>query len=267
MANGLAALLAKRATEKKGEAVSDSAVPAESATVPSGEPESATVPRETAAAPAATQRPANPFAKRQGGRSADSSGHAVGGSDAGGGSAGGDSQPRPALASVRVQSDSQPVADNSSRVESNAVLSLDDLAASSDPGIAPRQGIAGLSHFQDETPATKPTRELPEGLDKDQLGFVDLVDSIYDVMHEPDLMGGAIRNIIIELKSHPEYMKLVAPDDIRVWVRGMRSAMGLAKIKKAETKAKRGTGGSRKSKLVDMDMLADLEALGVDIPE
>jgi hypothetical protein len=41
--------------------------------------------------------------------------------------------------------------------------------------------------------------------------------------------------------------------------------MGLAKIKKIETKAKRAGTGASKSKKVDEDMMADLASLGLDV--
>jgi hypothetical protein len=54
----------------------------------------------------------------------------------------------------------------------------------------------------------------------------------------------------------------MSPDDVRVMVRGMRESMGLARVKKQEAKAKK-SGGTRKSKTVDLDMLADLDSLGI----
>ncbi len=102
---------------------------------------------------------------------------------------------------------------------------------------------------------------------KEEMGFVGLIDSVYNILHEPEFLGSVIKNIIIELKNHPEYSRLIADEDVRQWVRGMRESMGLAKIKKQETKTKRAGGGGSKSKLVDDDMLADLAMLGVTIPE
>lgn len=227
-------------------------------------PESPAIPRAAAPASAEAQRPANPFAKGKATGSGDQPQPVESGPQASGGT---DSVSGNSVAGLKGVSLGAGAADSdsdTSGLDSLSLDSLDALDASESEGIAPRQGV---SHFADETPATKPTRELPEGLDKEQLGFVDLIDGVYEVVHEADLMGGVIRNIIIELKEHPEYMKLVAPDDIRLWVRGMRESMGLQKIKKTEAKAKRSGGAGKKSKLVDEDMLADLADLGVSIPE
>lgn len=166
---------------------------------------------------------------------------------------------RPKLAGLKLPGSSAAVKlpdSNAKQVDTGAGLSLESLSESTDEGIAPVS-----SGFIDETPADKPTRELPEGITKEELNFLETVDSIYNILHDPELLGGVVRNILIELKSHPEYMKLVAPEDVRQWVRGMRESMGLARIKKTEAKAKRSGGAGRKSALVDNDMLADLAAL------
>ena len=117
------------------------------------------------------------------------------------------------------------------------------------------------SRFADEIPATGPTRELPEGLDAAGKAFVDSLDSIYRVLHEPDLLGGAVKSIMIELQNHPEYRKLISPMDVHSMVRGMRESMGLARIRKEEAKTKR----SPKAKKTEINDLAVLEALeGMD---
>lgn len=264
MTNGLAALLAKKAAEKNGTNLSDSNDSQASSGVSESAPESNDVPSAESIGATETQRPKNPFGGGKNSGPNDSSGPARDRPAASGGEPSSGEQSRSGLASLSLKPKSQSSDSDTGSVAPHTIESLDDLDASEDAGIAPRQSIT--SHFSDETPAQKPTRELPEGLTKEQLGFVDMIDGVYDVIHEPDLMGGVIRNIIIELKDNPEYMKLVAPDDVRVWVRGMRDSMGLAKIKKTESKARKSGGSGKKSKLVDDDMLSDLADLGVDIP-
>lgn len=136
------------------------------------------------------------------------------------------------------------------------------------------RGSSTPSGFADETPATAPLRAL-DGmgeLDDSAKGFINLIDGVYEIYHDADLMGNVIRSIMVELKSNPQYINaqewkksLVQPDDIRLWIRGMRDSMGLAKMKKAESKAKRSGGKTAKSKAVDDDMLSDLASLGIDI--
>lgn len=152
------------------------------------------------------------------------------------------------------------LASQAERQEPQQIDSLDDLAnleVAAIPEVSPRVG------FADETPATAPLRDLPDDLSQSQKQFVDLIDGIYQIVHEPDMLGTVIKSIMIELKSNPQYMKLVAPDDVRTWIRAMRENMGLARIQKAETKAKRANGGGRKSGRVNQDMLDDLKDLGL----
>lgn len=121
-----------------------------------------------------------------------------------------------------------------------------------------------LGQFDDETPAQAPTRELPDDLDSGSLSFISLIDDVYGVLGDSDLLGNVIRSIMIELKSQPQYMRLVADDDIRTWVKSMRNTMGMARIKKTEEKAKRApSAGKGKGKAVDQDMLDAFADLGI----
>lgn len=148
-------------------------------------------------------------------------------------------------------------------------MDLDSLLDSEDEGIAPSDDPdyevrQVMSQFDDETPATAPTRELPEDADKGLRQFVEMIDGVYGILHEPELLGNVIRGILVELQANKQYMQQVADDDIRVWVRAMRSTMGLAKIRKTESKAKRTGGGAKKSKGVDADMESAFAELGID---
>lgn len=118
------------------------------------------------------------------------------------------------------------------------------------------------SGFPDERPATQPIRELPSDADEETKRFVELLDSIHGLTPEPELASSAIKNIMIELKHQPQYIKHISPDDVRMLVRIMRENMGLVKIQKAEKKASRG-----KSKRADADMADDLASLGFSLDE
>lgn len=261
MANGLANLIAKKAAanESKAGAPVETA-PDTNESAGSGASEGGTEPVQgpSDSQPPATPSPRNPFAPKPPIGSGDSGGQPSGGDSASSGSTSGGGESRPKLAGLNLGTQPQPASESAGSVASTSIASLDDLDQSESDGIAPRPSVSG---FSDETPATAPTRELPKDLPKEALQFIDLIDGVYSVLHEPDMLGGAIRNILVELKSHPEYMKLVAPEDIRAWVRGMRDSMGLARIKKQESKSKRSGGSGKKSGLVDKDMLADLDSL------
>jgi hypothetical protein len=131
------------------------------------------------------------------------------------------------------------------------------------------EGSRLSSGFADELPAieaVKPDRVVPDDADKGMLQFVSTMDSVYAVLDEPEMLGAVIRNIMVELKSYPHYSKMIAPEDVRTWVRSMRNTMGLAKIKKTEAKAKRTTGGAKAkgSKHLDSDMEKAFADLGID---
>jgi hypothetical protein len=118
----------------------------------------------------------------------------------------------------------------------------------------------------DHVPATAPIRPVPEDATAPMLQFVKLIDSVYEMQFDQDLLGNVIKSIMVELQTNPAYISsdwkksLVQPDDIRVWIRNMREVMGLNKIVKAEKKAKRASG---KAKKVDSnEMLDDLASLG-----
>lgn len=123
-------------------------------------------------------------------------------------------------------------------------------------GSKPSQRAA--SRFNDEVPADSPPRNL-EGLEKQQLMFVESLDSVYKIVHEPDMLGGVIKNIMMELAQKPEYRKLIQPKDIHTMIKGMRDSMGMAKIRKEESKAKRTGGRKKTSKVDDLDTLAALD--------
>lgn len=145
---------------------------------------------------------------------------------------------------------------------------LTDLANLTDEGKAPSQPRSTRSQFADETPATAPVRDLPADMEKQQQDFVSLMDGVYELVNDSEMLGHVIRSIMIELKTYPQYMKMVSQEDVRLWVRSMRDSMGLARIKKQEkaTKAK-GGGTGKKTKGVDSDMAEAFADLGLSIDD
>lgn len=168
----------------------------------------------------------------------------------------------PKLAGFKVPGSATAVAKPAPAPTPTADTSLDDLANLDISDIAEEGARATRSGFADETPATKPTRELPEGLEKQQLQFVDLLDGMYEIVHDPELLGNVVKSMMIELKANPQYEKLLSPSDVRLVVKASREAMGIARVKKQESKARRSGGGKAKAN-VDTDMLADLDDLGI----
>lgn len=140
---------------------------------------------------------------------------------------------------------------------------LNSLAADVEPV---RDSGPKLSSFPDETPATAPTRELPDDLDKSAISFVELIDQVYGIIHDTELLSNVIRNIMVELKANPQYIKLVVKDDVRTWVRAMRDGMGLARIKKQEKKS--GSGRRSSSKAAEnADLAKAFDELGINLDD
>ena len=120
------------------------------------------------------------------------------------------------------------------------------------------------SGFDDEIEATAPERIFSPEMTPQMLSFIESLDSIYPVLHDPDLFGQAVRIIMLELQEHPEYKKLVGDQDVHTMIRGMRNTMGLARIRKQE-KSRKATGTGKPGRIkkagVSDDDMALLESL------
>lgn len=137
------------------------------------------------------------------------------------------------------------------------VDSLEALAKDESTGSPTIESISG---FPDEIPATAPDREVPDDLSDEAKNFVQSLDSMYEVLNDPELFGQMIRSIMMELQNNPQYSKLICDDDVMVMIRGMRESMGLARIRK-EAKKKSTPSGSRKSVAKNDEVFDDLAAL------
>lgn len=170
--------------------------------------------------------------------------------------------PKPKLAGFKFGAkaeESKPEVSDVSSLDDLADLDLDSLDEVRDDEPVRK------SRFSDETPATKPSRTLPENMTDGDQNFVSLMDGVYDMIGDTELLGSVIKSIMVELKNNKQFARLISPDDARTWIRSMRDSMGLARIKKLEKKQSRGGSGSRKNNKVDADMLADLDDLGIDL--
>lgn len=117
-------------------------------------------------------------------------------------------------------------------------MTLDSLADMDISDINEQSTPHPLHTFDDEIPCTAPERDLPEDLTEGQRQFVAQIDSIYEIMHDPELFGNMVKIIMQEMNENPDYVNLMADDDVHALIRGLRSSMGLAKIKKAEKSVK-----------------------------
>jgi hypothetical protein len=163
------------------------------------------------------------------------------------------SQAEPAAATALTRP--EPVAADLSDPFALANLDLSSIGESTE------REIPEALMFADLIDAKAPERELPPEITVQQMGFVNLLDSIYDILVEPELFGQAVRTIMSELQTHTEYAQLVGDKDVHTLIRGMRQTMGLARVRKAEKKAK--APSSRSNKKPTFDLGLDLGGLGL----
>lgn len=154
--------------------------------------------------------------------------------------------------------------------DDGSVFGLADLAGFDAADDTAPARLSSGSEFLDEIEATAPERAITPDLTAQQMNFIESLDSIYPVLHDPDLFGQAVRIIMLELQENQEYKKLITDQDVSTIIRGMRNTMGLAKIRKQEKSRKSGgaakTASRKKSQVSDDDM-ALLENLlgGLDL--
>lgn len=130
---------------------------------------------------------------------------------------------------------------------------------------APAAGPA----FPDEIEATAPARELSPDLTKQQLQFIESLDVIYTVLHDPDMLGQTIRSIMQDLQENPEFIQQVSDHDVHTMIKGIRSVMGIAKIRKEEKSTRRASGTKSKrsaSSKYDADTMSQLDAMFAGMP-
>lgn len=144
-----------------------------------------------------------------------------------------------------------------------SAFSLEDLADLDVSAIAVDDSdtTAGSSKvFLDEIEATAPDRDLTD-LESGQLIFLEQLDSIYSLLHDPEMFGQVVSSVMIELQTNKEYIRLIQDQDVHVMIHGMRNTMGLAKIKKQAKSRKASTTAKAKKTGVSGVSDADLAAL------
>lgn len=167
-------------------------------------------------------------------------------------------------ARVRDRGSGAPVQQRDSGDDDSPVFGLADLAGfDATDDTAPTRSYSD-ERFLDEIEATAPERSITIDLTPQQMNFIESLDSIYPVLHDPDLFAQAVRVIMLELQENREYKKLISDQDVATMIRGMRNTMGLAKIRKQEKSRKSGGAAkksSRSKSSVSDDDMALLESL------
>lgn len=112
-----------------------------------------------------------------------------------------------------------------------------------------------------EVPAEAVVRELADDASPGLLKFIEMLDSVPKLFHDPDTLGQVIRNIMVSLSEEESFIEMVQPDDYKFIIRGMRDVLEGAAIKKASTKRKSSTKRKPKKTDLDSDDLAMLDDL------
>lgn len=165
------------------------------------------------------------------------------------------------LSKVASAVESAPAAEAVSSVTlptENKQITLETGAATAEAtGVS--SALAPPSQFSDEQ---APERTLAEGLSEQQLGFVKLLDSVYELHHDPEAVKSAIVRIMTEMRQAPHLMDLLVDDDVTAIMKRMKHILG---FRKAEaTKAKKTRKPSAKKAQAKAEMEAALAEAGID---
>ena len=110
-------------------------------------------------------------------------------------------------------------------------------------------------------------RNLPADLSDAQRSFIESVNTVYSVTHDAELFSQIIRIIMQEMRANPEFEEMLSDQDVGMMVRGMREAMGVARVQIA-SKKRTTTGGAKKpakpsAKMSELENL--MGSLGINI--
>ena len=107
--------------------------------------------------------------------------------------------------------------------------------------------------FDDHISVDKPIRELAPELTEQQLGFVNLLDSVHELHHDAEAIKSAVARIMIDMKETPYLSDLVLDADVTCIIAKMKMIQGYRKVKETKAKAKRATS---KKAVADAEMAA-----------
>lgn len=107
---------------------------------------------------------------------------------------------------------------------------------------------------------TAPDRELPQEMTDQMISFVKSLDSIFQLVADPEMFVDMVRKTQREMQEYPALGKLLCDADVRVAIRGMRQSAGLAQVKKQAAKESRSKTAKVNSAAVTsaMDSLLSL---------
>jgi len=90
--------------------------------------------------------------------------------------------------------------------------------------------------------------------------FIDMLRTMKDLLDDPDNIQTILRTVMIDMQASPHLVELLQPEDFGLMIRAMHQAMGVAQIRKTETRSK--SAASKKSGKYADAIALSLEELG-----
>lgn len=143
-----------------------------------------------------------------------------------------------------------------------------NLAKTTAKATAALPSIGNLPKTNEEMPepvATTPeisadefnTPDQPDGLDPNAVKELkDCIETLQQSFVHREMIGGAIRNVLMHLQKYPFLKDILLPEDCQLMVRGLRESYGVQVV----TKQKRGEKKAASAKEVDevASLLSDI---------
>ena len=118
-----------------------------------------------------------------------------------------------------------------------------------------------IAPLEGESNAVEDAKSLPEGIDEQQIAFVESLRSLEACFEDVDLVPQIIRTILVSLQEHPEFIEMLSDENRHQMMKGTYKAMGIARASKAKKVSKKSpTKASAKA----ASAAATREELGFD---
>lgn len=111
------------------------------------------------------------------------------------------------------------------------------------------------------SPDKKEISDLPEGFTRDELDkCMASVDQLRSALTHEQMIRESLREVMLNVQAHPQFVGLLEPEDIGLMVQGLREAYGVAITRKDTVRTKRSKNAEIASFIGDGlgDALGDL---------
>lgn len=87
--------------------------------------------------------------------------------------------------------------------------------------------------MQGESKASEPVIDIPPELNEQQQRFLENFNRIPETMHDADLLGAVMEDIMQELSANPDYKEFMSDECLEVMMRGLTETFKIVKASKA----------------------------------